>query len=111
MTTPRLAWGLLKVGSLASSESPRVALLDVSERNWHFPGIGCTVTWWFILGNHQDLAKDGIQVFGGRRGPGPSGTRRHPKTWEFEWYREAALGRSSSVGSSREGYVMLSYGR
>jgi hypothetical protein len=64
MTTPRLAWGLLKVGSLASSESPCVALLDVSERNWHLPGIGCTVTWWFILGNHQDLVKDGIQVFG-----------------------------------------------
>jgi hypothetical protein len=42
-----------------------LSVVGVSLNPLHLLEIHRTVTWWFILTNHQDLAKDGTRVVGG----------------------------------------------
>jgi hypothetical protein len=127
-TAPRLVWGLLNVGSPASSNSrcrsrahrgpPGVAPPRACGRGSHWlgsdappqnpsrrPAVGRSL-------KPPGRGAGWISGRWGRCGSGPSGTRRRPETWEpVQRVKHCALGRSSSVASSHGERVMRPCGR
>jgi hypothetical protein len=125
---PRLAWGLLNVGTPASSNSRR--------RSWAHRGIAwrCSsarlcarfVLAWIQRASSESFTPNRggsfaettrtrrrVDLWSLRRcGSGPSGIHRRPKTWEsMQCVRCRAPGQSSSVAGSNGKCVVRSRGR
>jgi hypothetical protein len=125
---PRLAWGLLNVGSPASSNSrrrsrahgvpPSAAPPPASERSSRWLGSDAppqNPSRRSAVGRSlKPPGRAAGWIFGcwGRCGSGPSGTRHHPEMWEpVQRMRHHAPGRSSSAAGSHRECVVRPCGR